>query len=158
MSPQKSREKPKYWSTSISMGKSLEQIRKMLVKYGADRLMLYQDNRDGNVGVQFLWKGAEIRIVTSAAKVLARLVGCANVSAKQKTTEHAMEVGMRLILNYLQNCFEMLDWEIMSPAEMFMPYLVLPGGKRILKDLFIDGEGLIRLDAVHALAKPKKGD
>jgi len=156
MSRTKSRERPRYFSTSVPAGTTLEHIRQMLVRYKADRLMLYQDLQEGHVGVEFVWQGAAIRLSVSADRILERLEGCSGISKQQRSRDHAMKVGLRLILHYLENAFEMLDWEIMSPAEVFMPYLILPGTQRTLKDVFIDKGGMIKLEALQALPKPKE--
>ncbi len=154
MTRKKSRPKPRYFSTSVPVGTTLEHIRQMLVRYKADRLMIYQDSQKGHVGVEFVWQGAAIRLNVSADKILARLEGCSGISKQQRSPEHAMKIGLRLILHYLENAFEMADWEIMSPGEIFMPYLVLPGGRKTLRDVFLDAAGMIKLEALQALPKP----
>jgi len=153
----KRQKRPKYYSTTRPIGQTLEDIRKMLDLFGADRLTVDQQLREGKVTIRFEWQGNVIKIGVDGKRILECLEEVKGISREQRTLEHAVKVGLRLLLNYLHNCFELIDWRLMDAAEMFMPYLVLPGRREMtLKDALIrDGRIMITAENVKKLALPE---
>lgn len=128
----------------------------MLTRYDADQLMILQDLKDGRVGVRFIWKGDPIQITINANAIQHRLESCKGLSRQQRSLDHASKIAMRLLLHFLENNFEMIEWEVMSPAEVFMPYLVLPGTlDTTLKEVLIP-HGQPQVKLLEQLVKPKK--
>ena len=137
--------KPKYYSTAVPAERTLRKIRYLLSDIGADRFATLQDFEKGKVGIQFYWKDCPIELIIDVNAIEERLDALRGAKA-QKGPEAAERVAFRLLLNWLENNFEMIRWGIFDVMEAFLPYMVLPSGKTV-RELLIKTtpEGIKRL-------------
>lgn len=141
--------KVKYSSTSIDPGKSIREISYLLRDVGADRFATLQDLKEERIGVQFFWQGQAVELVIDCASIEERLETTADRKSK-KGPEAAERVAFRLLLNWLENNFELVRWGVVEAMEVFLPYLVLPSGGTVRELLMPTGP-----DGVRRLALPE---
>ena len=145
--------RPKYFSTQIEIVKSFRHVRELLLKYDADRMMMLEDFEHGQVGVEFVWRKQPIRFVIDTGKILEALEEMPGAGKAKRTMEHAGRVAMRLVLHYLENSFELIEWRVMTPAQPFLPFLVLGRGVTVSDVLLDVTHEAIEFDKVKALTK-----
>jgi len=148
------RQKIKYSSTSIDSGKSIREISYLLREVGADRFATLIDIKKGQVGIQFFFQEQAVELIIDIKAIEERLATNTKVRREQRTPEGAERVAFRLLLNWLENNFELVRWGIVDTMEVFLPYLVLPTGGTLRELLVPAGpDGVRRL----ALPEAKKG-
>jgi len=143
-------EKIKYSSTSIDSGKSIRQISYLLREVGADRFATLVDIKKGRVGIQFFFQEQAVELVIDVKAIEERLSTNKSIRLEQRTPEGAERVAFRLLLNWLENNFELVRWGVVDTMEVFLPYLVLPTGGTLRELLVPAGP-----DGVRRLALPK---
>jgi len=145
--------KVKYFSTTIDSGKSIKQISYLLREVGADRFATLVDIKKGQVGIQFFWQEQPVELIIDIKAIEERLHASPGVRRDQRTPEGAERVAFRLLLNWLENNFELVRWGVIETMEVFLPYLVLPTGGTLRELIVPTGP-----DGVRRLALPEKKD
>jgi len=144
------KKKVKYASTSIDVGKSQRQISYLLREVGAERFATLTDIEKGRVGIQFFFQGQPIELVVDISSIEERLEDTKK-GPSMRGPEAAERVAFRLLLNWLENNFELVRWGVAEAVEVFLPYMILPTGGTVRELLIPVGpDGVRRLSLPEA--------
>jgi len=132
----------KDYSTKVDVFSTLGEIQGMLVKHGAKKVLQEFDD-DGNV------QSVSFMINTPMGVEAVRLP--ANVDAVQKTLEkqkvkadraQAQRVAWRIIKDWVAAQMAILESEMVSMDEIFLPYMLNPDGQTV-HQLFVKKQLLL---------------
>lgn len=132
----------KDYSTKVDVFTTLGEIQGMLVKHGAKKVLQEFDD-DGNV------QSVSFMINTPMGMEAVRLP--ANVDAVQKTLakqkvkadrEQAQRVAWRIIKDWVAAQMAILESEMVSMDEIFLPYMLNPDGQTV-HQLFVKKQLLL---------------
>lgn len=114
------------YTTKVDIFTTLGQIQGMLVKHGAKKILQEYDN-DGHVeAVSFM---INTPIGVQGVRLPANVESVQKVLAKQKVKcdrEQAERVAWRIIKDWLEAQMAILESEMVSMDEIFMPYRTVP--------------------------------
>lgn len=121
------------YTTKVDIFTTLGQIQSMLVKHGAKKILQEYDN-DGNVdAVSFL---INTPIGMQAVKLPAKVDAVQKVLLKQKVKvdrDQAERVAWRIIKDWVEAQMAILESEMVSLDEIFLPYMVNREGETVYK-------------------------
>lgn len=133
----------KDYSTKVDIFTTLGEIQGMLVKHGAKKVLQEFDD-DGNV------QSVSFMINTPMGTQAVRLP--ANVDAVQKTLEkqkvkadraQAQRVAWRIIKDWVAAQMAILESEMVSMDEIFLPYMLDSDGQTTVHQLFVKNQLLL---------------
>ncbi len=129
------------YSTTIDAFKTVSEIEYVLMKHKAKSVM--KNYEDGTIsGLSFLIDtGAQqlpIRLpvkIDECLKVLQKEKKSNPRSSIKATREQAERVAWRILKDWIEAQMALLDIEMVSMQEIFLPYIELPGGQTIYQKL-----------------------
>ena len=128
--------------TSVSAERSETEIKRTLVRYGADDIVSGQSSRLNQAFVQFQFKGlpVEVRIPLPNAmdKRFTQTPGRGrkrDAGAARTEWEKACRQQWRVLLLLIKAQLEAVENKLMKPEEAFLPWLRLPDGRTMITAL-----------------------
>ncbi len=115
---------PRYFTTSIAVGRSLEQIRNLIQEVGAEKFLPFENFAEGVIGVRFIFGGIPFELTISVRRVQDALEGTKRIKKQHRNFDHALKIAYRLLLNWLDNNFELCRWGVARPEEVFLAHAV----------------------------------
>lgn len=135
--------RPAWMDTTVTVDKSLADIRKLMMRYGADRWS-FPESASGDVDVYFEFHGQPVTLSLKAAQVFNRLKNLAPRSDLNKLREQSRRVVARQAFYYLKAVFEIVETGIFSPIDVLLPHFILPSGQSV-KDMVIELQPRMKL-------------
>jgi hypothetical protein len=139
------------YTTSIDAWKTVAEIQQLLARAGASHFSVR--NEGGlPIGISFTIEYGTIPLNFSLP---CNLEGIKNHMVKNKASrdrlvkagkmknidEHSLNVGWRILKNWIESQTALVEIEMASIQEIFMQYLVLPGTATTLSDYMLKGRG-----------------
>ncbi len=126
------------YTTKVPVSRTISQIQAKLVEHGARAVMMeYGD--DGRIkalsfNVKMPNGELPIRLPINAGatlKVLQRQASDREIPAGYAKDEHAYRVAWRNIFHWVSAQLALLETEMVKMEEIFLPYVITPGGQTI---------------------------
>ncbi len=122
------------YTTSVSTIKTVGEIQGILVGHGAKSILInYADNGVAE-SLSFIVKtpygDMPIRLPTDAKAVL-RVMEEQGVPRRYLTYEQAVKVAWRIVKDWVRAQMAILETEMVKMQEIFLPYVITPGGQTI---------------------------
>jgi len=143
------------YTTKVPVSRTIAQIQAKLVEHGARAVMMEygDDGRIKALAFKINMPNGElpIRLPIDAAatqRVLRRQWDERLIESKYTTEEHAYRVAWRIIKDWVEAQVSLLETEMVRMEEIFLPYVITPGGQTIYQ--VMAGKGF--------LLGPGKGD
>ncbi len=143
------------YTTTVSVSRTVAQVQAKLVEHGARAVMMEYDGRGRITALAFKVNMPNgelpIRLPIDAAatlRVLQRQWENREIERKYANEEHAYRVAWRNIFHWVSAQMALLETEMVKMEEIFLPYIITPGGQTIYQ--VIAGKGF--------LLGPGKGD
>ena len=136
------------YTTKVPVSRTIAHIQAKLVEHGARAVMMeYGD--DGRIkALAFIVKipNGELPIrlpidATATLRVLERQAENREIPASYAKDEHAYRVAWRIIFHWVSAQMALLETEMVKMQEIFLPYVVTPGGQTIYQ--VMDGKGFL---------------
>jgi hypothetical protein len=125
--------------TEVTIDKSEAEIKKTLMRYGADDIVTGQSSRKGKAFVQFWYESlhimVEIPLPTIEEKKF-QLTEKGNERSEHQVQieyEKACRQQWRVLLLLIKANLEAVENRIMEPQQAFLPWLILPNGQTVIK-------------------------
>jgi len=125
------------YTTKIDIFTTLGQIQGMLVKHGAKKILQEYDSAGHVEAVSFV---IDTPIGMQAIRLPAKVDAVQKVLLKQKVKaerDQAERVAWRIIKDWVEAQMAILESEMVTLDEIFLPYMVNQAGETVYK-LFID--------------------
>lgn len=123
------------YSTTIAVEKSIMEIQKILVTHGASKILSDYD-RNGNITslsfeVTSPYGPLHIKLPANKEPILQilRRQKAAGKIRKQIDGDQALRVAWRIIKDWVEAQMALLETDMVKMEEIFMPYVLLPGGQ-----------------------------
>ena len=125
------------YTTKIDAHKTASQIQEVLRKHGASAVLIEYDNGEiaalsfnaatphGDVG---------FRLPVNAAATL-RVLEKSNAPPRLTTKEHAVRVSWRIIKDWVEAQMAILETQMVTLDQIFLPYMVDPEGRTLYERL-----------------------
>jgi len=126
------------YTTSVPVSRTVAQIQARLVEHGARAVMMEYDDRGRIKALAFnvIMPNGELPIrlpIDTAAtlKVLQRQYANREIPARYANEDHAYRVAWRIIKDWVEAQMSLLETEMVKMQEIFLPYVITPGGQTI---------------------------
>lgn len=140
------------YTTSVPVARTVAQVQAKLVEHGARAVMMEYDDRGRIKSLAFNVEMPNgelpIRVPIDAAatlRVLQRQADNHEIPARYAREEQAYRVAWRIIKDWIESQMSLLETEMVKMQEIFLPYVITPGGQTIFKVMegkgFLLGEG-----------------
>lgn len=136
------------YTTSVPVSRTVAQIQAKLVEHGARAVMMEYDDRGRIKALAFnvIMPNGELPIrlpIDTAAtlKVLQRQYANREIPARYANEDHAYRVAWRIIKDWVEAQMSLLETEMVKMQEIFLPYVITPGGQTIYK--VMEGKGFL---------------
>lgn len=137
------------YTTKVSVDRSVAEIMKMLTKFGAQRIMVENDDTGTIVGMSFeiLVDGAKTgyKLPVKWEEVLYIIDTDGRVPRAKKNPEHAKCVAWRILKDWVEAQLAILETNMVKLDQVFLPYAIAKSGKTIYE----------HVKSVGLLAAPK---
>lgn len=126
------------YTTSVPVSRTIAQIQAKLIEHGARAIMM-EYGEDGTIkALAFKVKcptgDLPIRLPIDAGatlRVLERQADNREIPARYAKEAHAYRVAWRNIFHWILAQLALLETEMVKMAEIFLPYVITPGGQTI---------------------------
>ncbi|MBD3174336.1 MAG: hypothetical protein GF320_04095 [Armatimonadia bacterium] len=126
--------------TEVSVDRSEAEIKRTLLRYGADDIVTGHSTRQGAAFVRFFYRDLHIRIsmplpspeedrFTKTDKGRRR-----TATQARREYEKATRQQWRVLLLLLKAKLEAVENELLPEREMFMPWILLPSGRTVFEE------------------------
>jgi len=143
------------YTTTVPVSRTIAQVQAKLVEHGARAVMMEYDDRGRITALAFKVNMPNgelpIRLPIDAAatlRVLQRQWENREIERKYANEEHAYRVAWRNIFHWVSAQMALLETEMVKMEEIFLGYVITPGGQTIYQ--VMAGKGF--------LLGPGKGD
>jgi len=126
------------YTSKVPVSRTVAQVQAILVEHGARAVMMEYDDRGRITALAFNIKmpnrDLPIRLPIDAAatlRVLQRQVDNREIPARYAKEEHAYRVAWRIIKDWVEAQMSLLETEMVKMEEIFLPYVITPGGQTI---------------------------
>ena len=126
------------YTSKVPVSRTISQIQAKLVEHGVRAVMMeYGD--DGRItalafNVKMPNGELPIRLPIDAAatlRVLQRQADNREIPGRYAKEEHAYRVAWRIIKDWIEAQMSLLETEMVRMEEIFLPYVITPGGKTV---------------------------
>lgn len=130
--------------TTVSVGKSKDEITRLLRDWGADRVAWQEDFTNGSILLGFVWTkdgqqyGARIEVhlmtekeIREAPENLDMRTNKPSEARVRQALERHGRSEMRLLLLWLKAAFNAVEAGIVKPETLFMPFFVTSSGETV---------------------------
>ncbi len=136
------------YSTTIHAAQTVGEIQGMLAQHGAHSVMIeYRDREPASVGFVIEVRGAPVsfRLNANVDGVLAAMQRDQKVPRTARTAAQATRTAWRIVRDWLRAQLAMIDAEVVTLAQVMLPYAVTDSGATVYERLEASGPGLLRL-------------
>jgi len=126
------------YTTKVPVSRTIAQIQAKLVEHGARAVMMEygDDGRIKALAFRIKMPNGELPIrlpidAASTQRVLKRQWDERLIESKYTTAEHAYRVAWRIIKDWVEAQVSLLETEMVKMEEIFLPYVITPGGQTI---------------------------
>lgn len=126
------------YTTSVPVSRTIAQVEAKLVEHGARAVIKEWDDRGRVKALAFNVKlpngELPIRLPIDAAatlRVLQRQYQKREIPGRYANEEHAYRVAWRIIKDWIEAQMSLLETEMVRMEEIFLPYVITPGGQTI---------------------------
>ena len=126
------------YTTTISAAKTVGEIQDKLAKAGASAMMIDYENGEPNAVSFLLSVNGQIisfRLPSRWEGVLKALKGSRKVPRSKCTEEQARRVAWRIVKDWTEAQLAIVEAEVASMAEVFLPYAVGQDGRTLYQTL-----------------------
>ena len=134
------------YTTKIDVFKTIGEIQKDLVEHGARKIILYynDDNQPVNLTFTIVWNDRTIGFALPCNYTgVLRAMERAKVPRSLCTEEQALRVAWRIIKDWVQAQMAIVEADVASMAEVFLPYAITKDGSTLYKHIQLNGNGLL---------------
>lgn len=133
------------YSTQVDSTKTVGEIQTILAKHGARRILVeYSDNGQIDAltfSTETPYGDISFRLPVDPNAVL-KVMSRQRISRGKLTREHATRVAWRIIKDWVAAQMAILETEMVSMEQIFLPYAVMPNGKTVF-DVVMDTHFLL---------------
>ena len=126
------------YTTTIEASKTVNEIQANLAKHGAKAVLLNYDQQGQIESLSFLVRHGEqdipFRLPVDPASVL-RVLQRQNVPARFQTKQQAVRVAWRIVKDWVAAQMAILETEMVSMEQVFLPYLVSEDGHTLYESM-----------------------
>jgi len=126
------------YTSTVPVSRTVAQVQAKLVEHGARAIMMEYDGRGRITALAFNVKTPKgelpIRLPIDAAatlRVLQRQAEKREIPGRFAREEHAYRVAWRIIKDWVEAQMSLLETEMVRMEEIFLPYVITPGGQTI---------------------------
>jgi len=126
------------YTTQISYHKTLSEIQSILTKAGATKIMTDNENmRPVSVSFCINWSGQLVAFLMPCnfKGVLAAMKRNTKVPRNKCTEEQALRVGWRILKDWIEAQLAIVDADMVTIVEVFMPYAITKNGQTMYRNL-----------------------
>ena len=126
------------YTTQIKVEKTIMEIQQILVKHGANKIVTdYDGENPTSVTFCLLLNGQVVgySLPANYAGVLKALRNDGKVPRKLHTEEQALRVSWRIILYWVKAQMAILEAEMVTMDQIFLPYIMAKDGKTFYETL-----------------------
>jgi len=129
-----------YWTTSVPIFRSADQIRQLLSQFGADRFAMLEDWHVGRLAVQFQYRGFPVEFGVDVRKVARTELETKPWNVKRRCSrsayEHAIEekagkVAMRILAHHLKASLIAVEYGLVSFEDVFLAKFLTKSGQTV---------------------------
>jgi hypothetical protein len=125
------------YTTKIDSYKTISEIQQILSKNGGKKMIIDNNNAGLPIALTFCvdWRGAQLAFALPCnfEGVLKAMKRSSNVPRSLCTEEQALRVGWRIIKDWVAAQMAIVESELASMAEVFLPYAVTKTGTTLYK-------------------------
>ena len=132
------------YTTQINSFKTVAEIQQILVKHGAKKIMQDYDSNGGIVAVEFL---IPTPMGEQGVRLPANIDAVDKVLQRQKVKggrEQAERVAWRIVKDWVEAQMAILESQMVSIDEVFLPYIINPTDGQTIYQLFQSKQLLLR--------------
>ena len=127
------------YTTKVPVSRTIAEIQAKLVEHGARAVMMEYAKTGGRIQalafeIEMPNGELSIRLPINAAatlKVLQRQYSNREIPGKYANEDHAYRVAWRNIFHWVSAQLALLETEMVKMEEIFLPYVITPGGQTI---------------------------
>lgn len=128
------------YTTGIDSYKTITEIQQILAKAGATKFIIDNDSAKNPVAITFCldWNGQQVgyALPCNFEGVLRSMKSTSKVPRNKCNQEQALRVGCRILKTWIQAQLAIVETEMASIPEVFLPYAVVPkSGNTLFKHL-----------------------
>lgn len=135
------------YTTKIDSYKTITEIQQILSKGGAKKMIIDNDSNNNPVSLTFCieWNGVmtAFNLPCNFAGVLKSMSRNKKVPRSLCNEEQALRVGWRILKDWTAAQLAIVESELASLAEVFLPYAVTKNGKTLYKYIQDDNQKLL---------------
>lgn len=137
------------YTTSIDAEKSAMEISKCLAAHGASAIMQEYDPSNGRMialSFQIEVDGQRFgfKLPCDYRPILSILNESKRVPSRLKTNDQASRVTWRIVKDWVEAQMALVETNMVSTREVFLPYMVLKGGKTLAQAVQTDPKFLLQ--------------
>lgn len=125
-----SKSRPAWMDTTVSVSRSIEQIRNLMQKYGADQWS-FPEKANGDIDIFFVFRGQPVSLSLKASQMANRIRNLSPRTDPAKIRQQAQMIVARQAFYYLKAVFEVVETGMFSPIDVLLPHFVLPSGEKV---------------------------
>lgn len=136
------------YTTSIECEKSIGEIQKCLVKYGAHKIVTdYENGLPSSVTFCLTLNGNMVGFSLPAnySGVLKAMKNDSKVPRSKCTNEQAQRVAWRIVKDWVEAQMAIVEAQLADMAEVFLPYAITKNGNTLYKE--VQGNGMLMLQS-----------
>lgn len=127
-----------YKHSTLSLEACQRRIRDLFNYYEVDAFTFGENIKDQILGIEFQYQGKRIRLTVNIQACANRILykepwttrkRCSENEYRKRVQERAKMQSYRILVNWLEVSFTLIDLGIFRFVDVFMPYLVLTDGK-----------------------------
>lgn len=126
------------YTTSVPVSRTIAQIQAKLVEHGARAVMMQYDDRGRIMALAFkvIMPNGELPIrlpidALATLRVLQKQAQNREIPGRYANEDHAYRVAWRIIKDWVEAQMSLLETEMVKMQEIFLPYVITPGGQTI---------------------------
>ncbi len=127
------------YTTKIDSYKTISEIQQSLAGHKAQKIIIDNDSDGNPVGLTFciLWKEnmQAFTLPCNFNGVLKAMYNNKKVPRAQCTKEQALRVGWRILKDWVEAQMAIIESELASMQEVFLPYAITKSGETVFKHL-----------------------
>jgi hypothetical protein len=134
------------YTTKIDFYKTIGEIQKELAEHGARKILIDYDNTGLPTNLTFMidWNGQMIGFsLPCNYRGVLKAMEKAKVTRSLCTEEQALRVSWRIIKDWVQAQMAIVEADVSSMAEVFLPYAITKDGSTLYNHLKNSGSNLL---------------
>jgi len=133
-----------YWGTSVPIGRSETELRKLIEDFGASKYGMMENWEDGSLVVMFDYQGKAVRFELNVEKIEQVKLEAEPWNSRRRCSEEeynlrihdqAKKVGMRVLVHHVKAMLLAIEYGLFTPDEVLLPHYVTARGRTIAQEL-----------------------